>query len=97
MLTERYARVTDTPKFYGMIASDIQYLVGGRAEVYYIPRYGEVHIAVKNDDIGYCQMSITLERYLRLSSHNLFRKFLQLYDTEMRTQYNTLLKLRKGK
>lgn len=97
MLTSKYYKVIDTPKFYGMIASDIQYLVGGRVEVYYISRYGEVHIAVKNDDIDYCHMSITLERYLRLSPHNLFKKFLQVYDTEMRIQYDTLLKLRKEK
>ena len=97
MLTDRYYRTIDEPKFYGMIASDIQYLVGGRVEVYYTSRYGEVNIAVKNDDLDYCQMSITLERYLKLRPHELFRKFLQLYDTEMRIQYDTLLKLRKEK
>lgn len=97
MLTTKYNRVEDTPKFYGMIASDIQYLVGGRVEVYFTPRYGEVQIAIKNDDLDSLRMSITLERYLRLRPHELFRKFLQLYDTEMRIQYDTLLKLRKEK
>ncbi len=95
MQLTKYTKLQNNRAFLGMLASDIQYLVGGKVHVDFNWHFGEVEIWVKNDDIEYCKMSITLERYLNMRPHALLRKFLQMYDAEMRIHYDTLLKLRK--
>lgn len=94
MLLNRCVRVLNTPEYLSMVASDIQYLVGGKVYVDFNWHYGEVQIRVKNDDIEYIQMSITLERYLKMKPRELLYKFSQNYVAEMQLQYDTLLKLR---
>ena len=87
----------NTGKKIGTIPYFLEFLFGGTCEYLYDPQRQVHHYLIKNDDIGFMDMTITNECFMYENADVRVQRMCEEYDSYMRYKYRDYMEGERNK